>query len=376
MDSRPHIGFVLERSLGHTAHADTLTRLLPDQASITADISPIDFGIDGPARRLPAYGNNWTVRAGVRARRAIRRMHRMRPLDALFIHTQVPAVLIPDWVAKLPTVISLDATPLQYDQFGAEYQHETGNRGVEALKWRLNRACLIRARHVVTWTQWAKDGVVDGYGIEPEKITVIPPAVHRPLWRRSSRRHADDGVVRILFVGGDLVRKGGDVLLEAFDELRSDLESVGGPALRLDLVTTTEVAGRPGVHVHRTLKPNEPELVALYHQADIFALPTRADFLSIALIEAAAAELPLIGTAVAGVPEIVVDGQTGLVVPPGDRGALVNALRTLVDQPMLRRRLGSGAGALVARRFDATRNVSLLAELLVGMARGGDRTAR
>jgi glycosyltransferase involved in cell wall biosynthesis len=375
MASRPHIGFVLERSLGHMAHADTLMRLLPDQGSITADISPIDFGIDGAARRIPAYGNNWTVRAGVRARRAIRRMHRTRPLDALFIHTQVPAVLVPDWVGKVPTVISLDATPLQYDAFGAEYRHETGSRRVEELKWRFNRACLARAGHVVTWTQWAMDGVVDGYGIEPDKVSVIPPAVHLPLWRRSSRRRADDGVVRILFVGGDLERKGGDVLLEAFEALRSDGESVGGPALRLDLVTRADVADRPGVHVHRTMTPNEPELVALYHQADIFALPTRADFLSIALIEAAAAELPLIGTAVAGVPEIVVDGQTGLVVPPGDRGALINALRTLVDQPMLRRRLGVGASELVATRFDATKNVSLLAELLVGMARGSDRTA-
>jgi glycosyltransferase involved in cell wall biosynthesis len=366
---RPHIGFVLERSLGHVAHAETLARLLPADRTITTDLSQIEFGVDGAAARIPVFASNWTVRAGVRARRAIRRMHGARPLDALFVHTQVPAVLVPDWIGKVPTIVSLDATPLQYDEMGPQYDHKTGNRHIERAKWRLNRACLSRARHVVTWSQWAKDGVVDGYELAASDVSVIPPGVDLALWRRSPHPQTDDGVVRILFVGGDFERKGGDVLIEAFAVLRSLMESTGGPALRLDIVTSANLPRQPAVHVHHGLRPNQPELIALYHRADMFVLPTRADCLSLALIEAGAAELPLVGTAVGGVPEIVRQGETGLVVPPGDRDALVEALQVLVEQPSLRRRLGLAAGQLVAERFDATMNTRRLVETLLGIAR-------
>ena len=61
--------------------------------------------------------------------------------------------------------MSLDATPLQYDSLGASYDHAVGPAAIERLKWRASRACLRRAAHVVAWSQWAKNGVIDGYGI-------------------------------------------------------------------------------------------------------------------------------------------------------------------------------------------------------------------
>ena len=368
---RPHIGFLLERSLGHGAHAETLQRLLPGQHSITADVTEIDFGIDGATGRIPVFNSNWTVRAGIRARQAIRRMHRARPLDALFIHTQVPAVLVPDWVGKVPTIVSLDATPLQYDELGAEYGHQTGKRPIEELKWRLNRVCLARARHVVAWTQWAKNGVVDGYHIDADKVSMIPPGVDLALWRPATPKRADAGDLRILFAGGDLERKGGDVLLDAFQVLRSEMESAGGPALRLDLVTRAEVASRPDVHVHRALTPNTPELVALYHQADIFALPTRADCLGIASAGGRCLRAAAHRDSSCGRTRDCSRWSDRAGRSPGDRDALVNALRVLVERPTLRRQLGVGAGALVADRFDATKNTGRLVELLVGLAQAG-----
>jgi glycosyltransferase involved in cell wall biosynthesis len=297
-------------------------------------------------------------------------MHRARPLDALFIHTQVPAVLSTDWVARLPTVVSLDATPLQYDELGEQYAHEVGNRHIEQLKWRANRACLQRAAHVVTWSSWARDGVVQGYGIDPDRITVIPPGVAPALWHPDGRRPSG-GPIRILFVGGDLERKGGDLLLRAFAELHADLGASGSaPEVELHLVTTSPVSDAPGVTVHR-MSPNSPELVALYHACDIFCLPTRGDCLPMVLSEAGAAELPLVSTAVAGIPEIVKDGETGIVVARDDVSALVKALRTLVEQPDLRRRLGAEARRLVDRRFDVVQNTRELVEILLCTAHAG-----
>jgi glycosyltransferase involved in cell wall biosynthesis len=209
--------------------------------------------------------------------------------------------------------------------------------------------------------------VVDGYGIDPSKITVIPPGVTPALWRRSDPSGEGDGVFRILFVGGDLERKGGVELIDVVQALRD----VGGPKgvqIELDLVTHADVPQRPGIRVHRGMTPNSAELVALFHRADVFALPTKADCLGLALLEGAAAGLPLVSTSVAGVPEIVVDGETGLVVPPGDRAALSAALLRLIEDEGLRRRLGTGAAACVAARFDAETNTERLIDLLVEVA--------
>ena len=136
MTAEPHIGFLLERSLGHLTHAETLARTVPLEPGISADVAQIDFPVEGFPARIPGFKSNWTVRSGIRARKAIRGMHRRRKLDALFVHTQVPAVLAPDWLARIPTVVSLDATPLQYDELGAHYGHEVGGRRVEDIKWR------------------------------------------------------------------------------------------------------------------------------------------------------------------------------------------------------------------------------------------------
>jgi glycosyltransferase involved in cell wall biosynthesis len=367
---RPRIGFVLERSLGHSTHAANLARVLPTIPSIRAELRQVAYAVEGPAARVPVYKSNWTVRAGVRAGRAIRQMRAEGPLDALFIHTQVPAVLSQPWMAKVPTVVSLDATPIQYDELGSHYDHHPGHGRVEALKYRANRRCLHRAVHVVTWSEWAKRGVVDGYGVAPELVTVIPPGVTPSLWYRPvADVDEEQRSVRILFVGGDLQRKGGDVLLQAFAALRQQVHgATRAPDVELHLVTGTAVEPLAGVHVHHGLRPNSPELIALYHEADIFCLPTRGDCLPMVLSEAGAAGLPSVTTAVAAIPEVVRDGETGLIVPVDDRAALTSALRLLVDDPGRRRRFGAAAQRLVTAEFDADRNARRLVDVLLATA--------
>jgi glycosyltransferase involved in cell wall biosynthesis len=120
--------------------------------------------------------------------------------------------------------------------------------------------------------------------------------------------------------------------------------------------------------VHADLGPNSPELIALYHSAQIFCLPTRGDCLPMVLSEAGAAGLPAVSTAVAGIPEIVRDGETGLLVPVGDVAALTRALRILVDDPALRRKLGSAAQDLVSAEYDAEKNVHRLVDLVLARA--------
>ncbi len=362
---------MIEAILGHMTHAANLHRLLPTQDILDATVCDLPFEVTGLGRKVPIYRSEWTVRSAMLARRAIAAMYEHGELDGLFIHTQVPAVLVRRWMRKLPTVVSLDATPLQIDELGEHYAHRRDNHYVEQAKWSAYRACFGRAVHIVTWSNWTKAGVVSGYDVEPDKVTVIPPGVTLSLWRgRNGTRRSDQGLVRILFVGGDLDRKGGHSLLRSFRRLRDEQIAKGRePRVELHLVTTEAVADQPGVTVHRELTPNSRALIDLYHRCDVFCLPTKGDCLPMVLSEAAAAGLPLVSTSVAAIPEIVRDGETGLTVPVGDELALTATLRRLIDDAELRARLGANARSLAERSYDAERNVRELARVVAATTR-------
>lgn len=352
-----NFGFVLEQSLGHVTHTKNLQTNVPLDPEVRAHWALIAFEAAGVAGRVPVYKSNWTVRAGVRANLAIGRMDRQTKLDALFIHTQVPAILAQRWLNRIPGVVSLDATPLQYDELGAFYRHDTGPAWLEAWKWRLNRDCYRSARRLVAWAEWTKQGLMRDYEVPAEKITVVPPGVNVDDWRRPKPRTPHSDPIKILFVGGDLERKGGRVLLDAFRALR-DLEP------ELHLVTKDRLAPEAGVFVYNNMEPNSQSLKDLYHTCDIFALPTFGDCLPMVLSEAGAAGMAIISTNVAGIPEIIRNGETGLTVSAGDAVPLAQALRNLATNPALRMALGESAMAHVTRHYDARTNAGRLLGLL------------
>ena len=355
--------FVLEQTLGHVTHGQNLRRLVALDGRIEPTFVPVEFDRSGWARRVPGWGN-WTVRAGVRARRALRRVN-ASGFDAMFVHTQVPAVLLGRWMDLVPTVVSLDATPKQYDALGEHYRHDVGPAWLERIKTTLNRRCFERAAHIVTWAEWTRRSVVDDYGIDPDRITVIPPGVDVDRWRPPSDLQRDDDVVRILFVGGDLDRKGGNDLMTAFARLRDD----HGSTVELHIVSPTPIDDTDGVTSHRSMTPNSPELIELYHRCHVFCLPTKGDCLPMVLPEAAAAGLALISTDVGAIGEIVRPDETGLLVDVGDVDGLTTALERLATDHELRRRLATAATRLVERDHDAARNAARIADLVRTAAR-------
>lgn len=361
-----HFGFILEQALGHITH----TKNLQTNVSNDPDVQPywglVPFDTHGIAGRLPLYKSNWTVRAGVRARHAVAQISAQTALDALFFHTQVPAVFSTSWIKRIPSVVSLDATPLQYDALGQVYGHTPGMAWLERIKWQLNRDCFQAARQLVAWSEWTKQSLVNDYEVPPEKITVIPAGVNVRAWSRPVPRLAHQGPVKILFVGGDFERKGGLLLLEAFRAIRQ----LGA---ELHVVTRAPLPEEPGLFVYTNMQPNSLALKELYYRADIFCLPTYGDCLPMVLSEAGAAGLPAITTRVAAIPEIVHDGETGMLVPVGNVAALTDALRQLVASPALRLRQGARAIERVSQTFDAERNTRRLLELLKDVAGAGAR---
>lgn len=137
---------------------------------------------------------------------------------------------------------------------------------------------------------------------------------------------------RLLLVGADFRRKGGDDLLPAFS-------AIDGPA-ELIVVTKCEVPAIDRVWVVDDLGPNDDRLVELYRAADAFVLPSGSEAFVIAAIEASAVGLPVVATRTGGLFDVVVDGESGLLVDPGDIGQLTAALTRLAGDPHLRQRMG------------------------------------
>ena len=380
-------GFILEQTLGHVTHSRNLREIISRDPEVEAYWGLPVWERDGLAGKIPVYGSKWTVQAGLRTRKILRALNRRSRLEALFFHTQVTAVLVPDWLRRIPSIVSLDATPRQYDRLGAFYGHTAGPAWLERWKWRLNRDCFRLSKHLVTWSGWARDGLVDEYEVPADKISVIPPGVDTQAWARPGQQDSHSGPVRILFVGGNLERKGGRLLLEAFRHLKSAVtthrqsppsQTNGGEKidLELHLVTRTPVDPEPGVFVYSDLEPNSERLKSLFFKSDIFCLPTLGDCLPMVLSEAGATGLPVVSTRIAAIPEIVQDGKTGFLVPPGNLEALTAALQRLVLDPVLRQYQGQAAEQVVRHRYDTRRNANRLLELMKQISAGsqGKRT--
>ena len=361
-----HVAFVMEQALGHVTHAENVRAALREHPEVAPSWASIEFPVTGWARRIPIYNSNWTVRAGLRGRRSLRRLARTTPLDAAYFHTQVPAVLAGRWLRRLPSVVSVDATPRQYDQLGAAYGHRPGPAWLERVKWRLNRDCFRRAVRVVAFSDWVKQGLVEDYEVAPDKVEVIRPGIDLERWQVPDRhRTPGSGPLRVLFVGGDFRRKGGPLLLQAFAAL-DDLD------VELHVVTRKEVEVGPRCVVHTGLGPNSAELQALFEQADVFCLPTDADTLGLVFVEAGASGLPCIATDVGAVPEVVRHGETGTVISPGNLDQLVAALRELLTDGELRERYGRAARRHVETCYDSRTNTGRIVELCQAVA--GSRT--
>src|SRR3712207_4074017 len=150
------IGFIIEQALGHITHTKNLQLNVPRDPDVRAYWGLVRWETSGLSSRIPIYKSNWTVRAGIRARQAVADITRQAQLDALFFHTQVPAILSTSWIRRIPSIVSLDATPIQYDALGQFYSHDQGPVWLEHLKWKLNRDCFHTARHLVAWSRWAR----------------------------------------------------------------------------------------------------------------------------------------------------------------------------------------------------------------------------
>lgn len=205
-------------------------------------------------------------------------------------------------------------------------------------------SALARLGAVVVPSRALHDFLV-GRGFPSDRLLVIPSGI--------DVRRTEAGAPHTPFVVATAAilepRKGIDVLLDACARLtcRAHLDVYGEGSLRARL---EERAAGLGLDV--TFHGRVEGLRERLEQADVFVLPSWGENLPIAILEAMAAALPVVATRVGGNAELVVDGETGDVVEPGDPDGMARAIDRLADDPERRRAFARAAAARAAEHFD------------------------
>lgn len=270
--------------------------------------------------------------------------------NLLYIHTQALSLLSLDIMAKMPTVVSLDMTNLQASIEGNSSYQWTYKPNI----W-LEHKVYAKSAKILTWTEWARQSVINDYGVHPDKVIHLPPGVDTKLVTFTNRElKSEQDLYHFLFIGGDFKRKGGEDILNVF------LDQFSERAV-LHIVTLGQVAcDHPNVRVYNNIQAYTPEWFELYQQADAFVMPSYAEAFGLVFIEAMASGLPVIASRLVQTTEIVRDGETGFLIPAGDREALANRIQTLIDNPSLGLAMGKRAREIAESEFDSDKNFKKL----------------
>jgi glycosyltransferase involved in cell wall biosynthesis len=293
-----------------------------------------------------------------------------RRFDAAYFFGHTICMFLWRFRRRVPYVLAMDGTPMWYARNKLWYAFPPFDpKSLSArLKHLVVRNLYRKAYHLFPLSHGVRDSLVHDYGIPPERITVVPPGVNLPQFPcpdRSARADAS-APVKVLFVGADFARKGGPLVLKV--AARPEFAGV-----QFDVVTRSFQGDvPPNVKVHTDLKTNTDPMLKVFREADVFCLPTDADAHSVASIEAMAMGLPVVTTSVGGLVDIVDEGRTGFLVPPGDEAALVDRLLRLVKDAGLRVRMGQAARQRAQAVFD---NEKLSRTVVETMRRAAARCA-
>ncbi len=332
-----------------------LERFVGDHADLDATFVPVHYEADpGWLGRVPGLPSS--IRGTLSAVSEIRAgLGDGARYDAVVWGTWA-AKSVPDLVEAAPACFIMDMTPDQMVAMGHHYGYDQRRaRFLGGWKRRATARIYRHASAFFPWNEWVGASLASDWGVPTDRIFPVSPGVDTRLFAPAGDTRDPRDPVRILFVGGDFQRKGGDLLLRWLEQAPVPVE--------LHLVTRDKVdTAAPNVFVHRGLTNNSPELVRRYQRSDVFVLPTRADCYSLVSLEAMACGLPVVVTDLGGIPDIVDEGKSGYLIVPDDFAALSDRLNALVTDPDLRRRLGAQGRVRAVEQFDCRASVARIVE--------------
>lgn len=279
------------------------------------------------------------------------REQRATHLHAHFGGAVATVALIAAAAARLPYSLTIHGPDEFFDE-----QHFQLKAKLEraAFVIAISNFCRSQLMRIASPEAWPRFDVVR-LGIRPE---LLPPA--------RARTASASPVVRLVMVGRLVPAKGPMLLLEAFRRARATF-----PSLMLSLVgdgperpKMERFLDEHGLRDVVTLAGalNHDRTLAKVAAADVFVLASFAEGIPVALMEAMALGVPCISTLVAGIPELIVPGRDGILVPAGSIEALTDAILALARDPELRERLGSSGRKQVLQEYRLETNLQILAD--------------
>ena len=259
--------------------------------------------------------------------------------------------------------MSIDVLVAVSREWGSELPgfEAVGPRTIERRHER-QRRIYEQATGLFTLSRWLADDLTNRSGIPREKIRVVYPGTNNapPPAALASDRQRDGN--RLLFLGRDFARKGGDIVVAALRILRRDFDpsttlTVGGPAV-------WPHGGGPPDGVSFVGAVGSADVARLYECHDLFVMPSRFEAFGIVFLEALSRGLPCVGRDAFAMPEMITEGVNGALVHSDDPDELARAIvRTLEDRDLRERCWAQRAD--VARRYSWKRAAE---EILGGIA--------
>jgi starch synthase len=320
------------------------------------------------------------------------------PVDADIVHchtwySHLGGILV-RLAYGLPLVVTIHSLePLR------PWKREQLQGGYEVSSW-VERTALEMADAIIAVSQGTRADVLRLFRVRPERVHVIHNGIDLRLYRPVAETDAlvrygiDPSRPYVLFVGRIARQKGIIHLVRAIPEIDAAAQVVlcaGAPdtpeiAREMEEAVAAVRARRPGVIWVQEMVPRE-QLVQLYSHAAVFCCPSIYEPFGIINLEAMACGTPVVASAVGGIPEVVVDGETGLLVPLEQQPAapfepvdparfshdLATAINRLLRDPALRERMGAAGRARVEREFSwraIAERTAALYRSLVASARG------
>lgn len=321
-----------------------LLTLLPALAGV--GIEPAFVGLEGGGEPEPFYRG--LEQAGVAYRRVVSPAALPRAISSFrpdLVHTHLVH-------ADVFGAVAAGRTPL----VSTKHNDDPFRTGVFRF---VERALTRRARAVIAITEALARFQVDRVGLPPDKIAVVHYGLDElpGAWGDSAPVDVPEDAPVLLGVGRLVPQKGYDTAVRAFADIHArrpeavlvilgegpERESLERLSRDLGLGESLRLPGRAG------------DVAAWLERADLFLHPARWEGFGLVLLEAMLASLPVVATRVSAIPEVVADGETGVLVEPDDPAALAGALERVLFSAELAQRLGEGGRERARSEFAVER---------------------
>jgi len=356
---------------------DTYTRRThPDQPDTVAvaDNYAVHHVAAGPQEPLPIAA--LPRRIGIYSESVIAELRRSGLPDVVHSHY---------WISGWAGVLVKEALDIplanSFHTLGRmkDLSRRAGEGGESPMRTMTEEEVIARSNCVIASTPFEFDDLLDQYGANPERLCTSPPgidhAVFRPGDKASARRSLDlpDGPL-VLYAGRIQALKGLDVAIGAISHMHqpAQLLIVGGPsgpAGRAEIDHLRSLADGLGVRhrIHLVAPQPHDELARFYQAADVLVMPSRSETFGLVAAEAQACGLPVVASRIGGLPYVVDDAASGLLVEVGDEPGFATALDRIIGDPQLRASLREGA-LVKAAEFSWKATADRLLELYSGIS--------